>query len=175
MNSPRALSERRRAKEQRLQALELQSARQGNDTPPHILIEIEELRQDIALMDVIPVSPEVVKEVPGTPGEIILGALVKLTRDVGGLTEQLPSMKDLLQKALIKIHFLEQDRINDTKLREERWHATDKNQVSNEQQFTEIRRSQRISRKHLLGIFMALGILVVLGIVLTLFVLWRFS
>src|SRR5205085_902177 len=34
-------------KRQRLQALELQAARKGDDSPPHIIIEIERLRKEI--------------------------------------------------------------------------------------------------------------------------------
>jgi len=39
------------AKKRRLGHLEVQQARKGHDTPPHIMIEIEELREEIVALE----------------------------------------------------------------------------------------------------------------------------
>lgn len=44
------LSEMRAARLARLRVLELQQARYGNDTPPHIEVEIQEIKTDLALI-----------------------------------------------------------------------------------------------------------------------------
>lgn len=179
MNSPRARADLRQAKEQRLQALEMQQAQKGNDTPPHILTEIDQLRTDIDLMDVTPVSPEIIEAVPGTTGQILLGAVMKLTRDVGGLTEQMPPLKDLVTRALVKVHLMEQDRAKDAEKREERQREADKNtqrheerhriadknDEANEQQLVEIKAGQTINR--------AITLVLLVVSVIILIVLWR--
>jgi hypothetical protein len=44
------------AQRRRLQALELQAAEQGNNTPPHILIEIEDIQNKL-LGRTVPIEP----------------------------------------------------------------------------------------------------------------------
>lgn len=47
----------REAKQQRLEALEIQQATYGIDTPPHVINEIDELRRELAGVHAITTSP----------------------------------------------------------------------------------------------------------------------
>lgn len=54
----------RNAKLSRLRLLEVQQARQGDDTPPHVTVEIEGLRRALGLVDAAvssPLTPDVVE------------------------------------------------------------------------------------------------------------------
>jgi hypothetical protein len=54
----------RNAKLSRLRLLEVQQARQGDDTPPHVVVEIEGLRRALGLVDAAvssPLTPDVVE------------------------------------------------------------------------------------------------------------------
>lgn len=54
----------RAAKLGRLRLLEVQQARQGDDTPPHVVVEIEGLRRGLGLVDAAvssPLTPDVVE------------------------------------------------------------------------------------------------------------------
>jgi hypothetical protein len=53
----------RNAKLERLRLLEIQQARQGNDAPPHLVVEIEGLRRALGIVDAAvssPLTPDVV-------------------------------------------------------------------------------------------------------------------
>lgn len=54
----------RNAKLERLRLLEVQQARQGNDAPPHLVVEVESLRRALGLVDAAvssPLTPDVVE------------------------------------------------------------------------------------------------------------------
>lgn len=179
MSSPRARAQLRKAKEQRLQALQIQAAQKGIDSPPQLLTEIDTLRAEIDLFDVAPVGDEVIEAVPGTTDQIMLGAVMKLTRDIGEFTGQMPGLRDLVQKAIGRMHVMEQDqgrnaekhdqahREVDTKMAQhaQNHREMDRNTKEDDKQLVEIGAGQKINR----GITLVLLVLVVI----VLFVLWR--
>lgn len=83
------LDEIQEAKERRLHHLELRQAREGNDTPPEVLIEIDDIRRQLAPVQAVtntPVSDSTLDAMTAYGRlEATMRAVMTLTADVSEL------------------------------------------------------------------------------------------
>lgn len=91
----------------RLRPLQLQRARQGNDTPPHVLTEIEQIESEIVQLKqaaAVKVSDDLVEELgPTGRYQLWMSHIMRLDADIGRLARRVEQVNDKLDQVLIAL------------------------------------------------------------------------
>lgn len=90
---------------ERLRLLQIQAARQGNDTPPHILAEVERIERELAQLKqaAATVISEAIVEELGPMGryQLWMSHIMRLDANIGRVEKKVDSLHEKLDQVLI--------------------------------------------------------------------------
>jgi hypothetical protein len=92
---------------ERLRLLQVQAARQGNDTPPHIIAEIEQIDAELAQIKAAaatPVSDALIEELgPTGRYQLWMAHIMRLDSDIGYVRRELQALHDKFDQLLLAL------------------------------------------------------------------------
>jgi hypothetical protein len=104
----RSLDELIEAHSARLRVLARQAARQGNDTPPHIVTEIEAIEGELAQLKqaaATPVSDALVEELgPTGRYQLWMSHIMRLDMDIGRLRKMIETLTSQQERDMRDLH-----------------------------------------------------------------------
>lgn len=108
-HSPANLDDLIQAHSARLRVLQRQAARQGDDTPPHVVIEIEQIEAKLAQLQATvqvvataPVDPEIADALgPIGRHQLVTVQIMRLDGDISDLKKEVRSLHEKFDQLLI--------------------------------------------------------------------------